>query len=130
MTEPLTATAIMQARSRINYDRAMHWLLHHLKPFMRAMPHKYEDEMPDHSMEWHAGIDTSPGSVILEALKRHPELIFAALPDDVCIMPRKGLEKLTGLSSELIEHLADNGKHIVQAHAAMERERMERWNGK
>jgi hypothetical protein len=93
-------------------------LLRSLRRFMRAYPITQEDQMPDHDLVWVDELNDGPARVILEAIKANPALWREALPEGVCIMPRKALEKMTGMSSDMIDYLASYGENIVLYHAA------------
>lgn len=95
---------------------AIQRLLHNLRQFMRAYPMRADAEMPEHDLVWVAGIDgSSPDKTIMDAISKRPELWAHALPDDVCIVPREQLEKLTG--PDAADIIDATGKNLVLRHA-------------
>lgn len=40
-----------------------------------------------------------------------------ALPEEVCIVPRKALESLGNITPEMVDYLAHSGANIVESHA-------------
>ncbi len=129
---PLTAQRAMAEQSNSRLRFAVDRLLHRLKPFMRAWPYKQDDAMPDYDLGWVTDVDGGPHTVIGTALKAHPVLWMATLPDDVCLVRRRDLAT-AGLAPEVVKYLAITGEHIVliqgEDHRRQEeeRERMKRW---
>lgn len=113
-----TATEIMEAQTARRHGYIMDRLLHRLRKFMASYPRTVTDQMPDHDLIWIEKVSgESPGKLILDTIKSHPELWREALPPDVCIVSRKALEQC-GLSEDLVSYLADMGDHFVARHAA------------
>jgi hypothetical protein len=122
MNEDLTTeqtdmeTAVMVRQRDMALVAAMQHLLHDLRQFMRAYPMRMDDEMPEHGMEWIEGLASGPGKVILDAIKANPALWSRALPAEVCIVPRKEIERLS--SKDHVDYLAALGGNMVLRHAA------------
>ncbi len=112
----LGAVPIDQDERRLNV--AMSRLLDRLRPFMKAYPDAIGDKMPEHSLTWVEHPGYGPGSTLLEAFKTHPVLWRGALPDGVCIVPRRALETMTNLSPEAVNYLVELGEQVVADHGA------------
>lgn len=132
MTEaPKTATEISADFIRLRC--AIDYTLHRLRKFMRAYPREIAAKMPEHDVVWVTALHPhgGPDQAILEANKSFPELWSDAIPETVCIVPRKYLSAF-GISDEMIRHLSDHGENIIAAHAGqheyevLERERERR----
>jgi len=113
-----TKTATMASQEDRHLRAAMHRLLHRLRRFVAVYPMKMDDKMPEHDLVWVAGVGDgeSPEREILDAIKSNPVLWQHALPEEVCLVPRKSLERL-GITSEAIETLAYMGESIVASNA-------------
>lgn len=109
-------TAILKSQVALQLEAAMDHLLHDLRKFMMAYPRVMGAEMPDRDLVWHGTYNNGPAQTILAAIRANPVLWTAALPDEVCIVPRKALE--ASISSDLVSHLDDMGKYVVATHAA------------
>lgn len=118
MTSETMQTAIQAYQSRSRLAHAMDRLLHNLKPFMRAYPDSPDIKMPDHDMAWVTGIRGDPRQVIAEAVKASPALWVDAVPDDVILVPKSTLAKISGLGPDVIDYLSTVGMHAVENHAA------------
>lgn len=121
MSETATMAAIDESRRRFGW--ALQRLLHALKPFMRAYAKTPEDQGRADELEldlvWVTDLDGGPGQAVLDALRANPELWSKALPEEVCIVPRRAIEKIAGQS--LSDHLRVAGESIIATHAAMHR---------
>ena len=125
----------MESYRRSAMAAAMHRLLHKLKDFVRIYGRTPEDEvkMPDYDVAWVAGVrdGEGPDAAILEALKATPAIWVQALPEEVCIVPRKQLQVICQ-NVDIAEMLASEGMMIVESRAAKhlyemeERERAQR----
>lgn len=116
----VTATQIMEARRDHARDGAMARLLHDLKEFMRAYPRNEQAEMPDHDLVWVDHILTcGAAKTIIDAINAHPELWADAIPEDVVIVPRALLKKITTLDDKAIDSLNDYGVYFVSRKAAI-----------
>jgi hypothetical protein len=109
-------TAVMVRQRDMALVAAMHRLLHDLRQFMRAYPMRADAEMPDHDLVWVEGVANGPDRVILDAIKANPVLWSRALPAEVCIVPRKEIERLS--SKDHVDYLAALGGNMVLRHAA------------
>lgn len=105
---------------------AMRRLLHSLKPFMRAYPHKHDEPMPDHDMSWVTGIGAdSVEKAVAEIIKAYPALWLQTLPDDVCVVPKSALAQVVGAYPYVAEHLGQAGLARVESEAARVRHEIE-----
>jgi hypothetical protein len=121
MEQTETATAFRERQRNLALEAAMNRLLHDLRPFMMAYPRVADAEMPDHDMVWVDNLmpANSPARVILDAIKANPALWMEALPAEVCVVPRKILEKmLPSTVSDTIDYLHGYGIALVLNHAA------------
>jgi hypothetical protein len=110
-------TGILEAHSRSQLRHAVQRLLHRLKPFVRVYPKTMDDKMPDHDIAWVTGVDGGPEQTIADALICTPELWAAALPKEVCIVPREALSSVAG-GPEAVDYLSGLGASIVSTHGA------------
>lgn len=125
MADTQTATAIMEHGSKSRLAYALVRLLDSLRPFMRAYPRAEDDHMPEHDLVWVEFLDNeNPKKVIADAIKAYPELWLHALPEEVCIVPRKELNRAVGLGpGDVI--LSSIGESIVANHAHRHRVKLE-----
>lgn len=113
-----TATMMLERQSRSLIAHAMHRLLHRLLPHMRAVPVSDDEEMPEHLMAWMTKFDGGPEKTIGEAIEATPALWMQFLPPEVCIVPRKTLERISGLDQATIDYLAMEGAYIITSRSA------------
>lgn len=90
-------------------------LLHELRKFAAVYPINMTDELPEHSVEWVTGISTkeNPFLLILNTVKAFPDLWIEMLPKEVCVIPRRTLEKITDFGPDIIDNLNTVGLHMV-----------------
>ena len=124
-----TATAMLERQSRSMIAHAMHRLLHRLRPYMRAYPIA-DEPMPEHDVVWVTEYDGGPERVIAEAMESTPALWMQFLPPEVCIVSRRVLEKVLGLSlglnqDDVIHLLAAEGVNIIMSRAAQKLHELE-----
>jgi hypothetical protein len=113
------AARVRQERLKLTY--ALEKTLRRLRKFMAVYPRNPIEQMPEHDCVWEDGPCDGPGSIILDAIKTNPSLWLGALPDDVCIVPKADLERLTimaKITPQYVEHLADLGIRKVTDKAA------------
>jgi hypothetical protein len=82
-------------------------------------------DMPEHDVAWttHVGGE-GPEKAILDAIVANPALWIRALPEEVCIVPRKDLENLLN-SKNAVDYLAMLGSHFTTRLAEFKRHEME-----
>lgn len=125
MREPVTVTAVMSALRGAHRQHALDHFMHRLKRWARAYALTPDTEMPDHKIEWMTELGDGPVRVIDEAMREFPALWLSALPDDVCIVPKRQLARLVG--GPAAEYLSGIGVNIVESYAAqMAHDRRER----
>lgn len=124
MGDPSTGVAAKSATQILMEDNtrraayvAVRTLLLRLERWVRAVPRDDGVEMPDHIIQFTAGVDDGPGKVIRDAIKCSPALWADAIAEDVVIVPRKSLEAL-GVDRQTIDYLASVGETMVGTHAA------------
>lgn len=113
----ITATMVAQSASRHRIAAAMHALFDKLRPFMRAYARTEagQKDLPELDMVWVTGVDGGPEVVLQGAIRSHPELWAAAIPDECCIVPREVLRTLIG--SDAADGLAMHGAAMVENYA-------------
>lgn len=118
MTNSITAAEAALLRDREHRMRAaLYSLLSDLKDFVEVVPRCEQERMPEHAIVWMTGINSGPGPAIESAIKSHPELWLHALPEDVCIVPRRALKQI-GITDDAAEFFKADGAARVAAHAA------------
>lgn len=90
----VTATEQGMRESRIRH--AMDHFLYRLKKHIGVYPLLQSDVLPDHEVVWMGGVDGGPSQEVVSAMKRFPVLWLHALPDDVCIVPRRMIDEYAG----------------------------------
>lgn len=125
MTQTATAKAIAEQQAHHERRAAMRGLLHRLRKWMAVFPHKVNADMPDHDVVWttHVGGD-GPEKAILDAIAANPSMWLHALPEEVCIVPRKDLERALS-SKNAVDYIATLGSHFTARLAEIKRCEME-----
>lgn len=123
----LSAVREAQSEDEKQAAIAMGLLLYRLRQYVEVRPlHEDDDTMPEHDVMWVQPFGgKGPARDVMQAIAEHPELWAHALPKDVCVVPRRVLERSLKIQPELIEVLNDEGMNIVAGHAARARHERE-----
>lgn len=97
---------------------SMNKLLHQLRNYVKAYPSSLDDSMPEHDIFWiEEASGNGPAKTILDAIRCHPILWTAALPEEVCVVPRSTLKHLN-IPENTIDYMSALGRREIDISAA------------
>lgn len=120
-------SAVREAQFENERQAAMGLLLYRLRQYVEVCPlHNDDDTMPEHDVMWVQPFgDKGPADEVMQAIAEHPELWVHALPREVCVVPRRVLERALKIQPEFVEALNGEGMNLVTNHAARARHERE-----